>query len=164
MKVIFTVAMDGEVRIRVAIPNPVEGEAAAPVSHRIQTKAAKVQMCKTNAFDEVLSTIKSFERAQKITRMRWIDAAYNFSNCLGQIRQTKLDELVLDYSVTEEGFRHIINSFIRALCCDENAKGTLKQSIRRGDWIKPKDVNIQDHNQKVQHLFKWLDKVPGFHN
>ena len=46
----------------------------------------------------------------------------------------------------------------------ENAKGTMKQSIERRNWIKPEDVKIRDHNQKVQHLFKWVDQVSSFHN
>ena len=76
----------------------------------------------------------------------------------------KLDELVDDYPVTENGFNQLIRAFIRLLCLDDNAKGTLKQSIERGAWIKPEDKGIQEHHQKVVHLFNWIDQVPGFHN
>ena len=119
-----------------------------------------VRICKTNALDEVLFTIEVFERARKIIRMSCAEVVYNFSNCLGQVPQTKLDKLVADYPVTEHGFRAMICAFIQALCVDENAKATLKQSIEKGEWIKPEDVKIRDHNEKVQHLFKWVDKVP----
>ena len=47
---------------------------------------------------------------------------------------------------------------------DENAKGTLKQSIEKGEWIKPEDVEIDNHNLHVQQLFSWMDQVPGYQN
>ena len=98
--------------------------------------------------------------------MSWVDAAINFLNCLGPIPQIKLDKLVGDddnYPVTEAGFNALMRHFIRSLCLDKNAKGTLKQSIERGNWVKPEDVRICKHHQKVIHLFKWIDQVPGFH-
>lgn len=83
---------------------------------------------------------------------------------MGEVPQLKLDELVdNDYPVTERGFKALIKTFIKELCLDKNAKGTLKQSIEQGAWTKPKDTEIKDHNQKVQHLFKWVDQVPGFY-
>ena len=142
LKVIFTVVMDGEGRISAAIPPPAEGAVAAPVTCKVQTRTAKVRICKTNAMDEVLFTIKVFKRAWKVTRMSWTEAAYNFANCLGQVPQTKVDELVHDYLVTKQGYRQMIQAFIQTLCFDENAKGTLKQSIKKGNWIKPEDVEI----------------------
>ena len=97
--------------------------------------------------------------------MNWADATLNFSNCLGPILQLKLDELYDDdnYPETEAAFTGLVNLFIWNLCLDEDAKGTLKQGIERGNWIKPKDVEIQDHHTKVIHLFNWIDQVPGFH-
>ena len=84
---------------------------------------------------------------------------------MGPIPQLKLDELFNDdnYPVTKVGFNGLVNHFIRSLCLDENAKGTLKQSIERGNWIKPEDMEIQEHHQKVIHLFKRINQVPGFH-
>ena len=99
-------------------------------------------MCQTTAMDEVLSTLKIFKRALKVTRMNWADAAYNFLNCLGPILQMKLGKLVADYPVTENGFNQMVRGFIRELCLDKSAKGTLKQSIKRGAWIKPEGTEI----------------------
>ena len=44
----------------------------------------------------------------------------------------------------------------------QTQKGLLKQSIEKGEWIKPKDVNIANHNLRVQQLFGWIDQVPGY--
>ena len=144
--------MDGDKWIGAAIPEPAKGEAPAAVTHKVQTRTANVQICQTTAVDEVLSTLEIFKRARKLTRMNWADAGYNFSNCLGPIPQLKLDKLIgMDdnYPVTENSFNALMRHFIRLLCLDENAKGTLKQSIERGNWIKPKDVGVQEHHQKV---------------
>ena len=125
MKVHYSVPMDGAGQIGEAIPKRTRGDAAAAVSYKIQTKTAEVHICKTNSLDEVLSTVESFERAQKVTKMSWLDAAYNFSNCLGQVPQTRLDIMCLDYPETEDGFKQMIKDFIRDLCLGKNAKGTL---------------------------------------
>ena len=142
LKVIFTVAIDGEGRIGAAILPPAEGAVAPLVTHKVQTRTAEVRMCQTTAMDEVLSTLKIFKRALKVTRMNWADAAYNFLNCLGPILQMKLGKLVADYPVTENGFNQMVRGFIRELCLDKSAKGTLKQSIKRGAWIKPEGTEI----------------------
>ena len=77
----------------------------------------------------------------------------------------KLDELYNDdnYPATKVNFNGLVTHFIKSLCLDENAKGTLKQSIERDNWIKPEDTEIQEHHQKVIHLFNWINQVAGFH-
>lgn len=157
--------MDQQGRIGAAIPKLAEGEEPPALTHKVQTRSADVCICKTTAIDEVLSTGEMFKRAQKVTRMNWADATLNFSNYSGPIPQLKLDKLYQDdnYPETEMAFNGLINLFIRNLCLDEDAKGTLKQSIERGNWIKPEDTEIQDHHTKVIHLFNWIDQVPGFH-
>merc|ERR1712014_301233 len=115
----------------------------------MQKRTVEVRMCKTNAVDEVLWTIESFERARKISKMSWAEAATNFANCLGHVPQTRLTNVQPgDFPVTEEGFNAMIERLIASLCSDVDAKGTLKQSIEKGDWVKPEDVEIIDHNQK----------------
>ena len=165
IKVVYTVAMDAQGQIGAAIPPPAEGEDPPVLSYKTQTRSADVRICQSTALDEVLSTAELFKRARKVTRMSWADATINFSNCLGPIPQMKLDELYDDdnYPVTEVAFNGLVNLFIQNLCLDEDAKGTLKQSIERGNWIKPEDVEIMEHHQKVIHLFNWIDQVPGFH-
>ena len=86
--------MDGADQIGSTIPKPAAGEVAAPVSHKVQTRTAEVHICQTITMDEVLSTLETFIKALKVTKMSWADTAYNFLNCLGQVLQTKLDELV----------------------------------------------------------------------
>ena len=68
------------------------------------------------------------------------------------------------YDNTEDGFKLLIKAYIKELCLDANAKGTLKQSIEKGEWIKPEDVDIANHNLRVQQLFGWIDQVPGYQN
>jgi len=164
IKVVYTVAMDAQGRIGAAIPPPAAGEDPPALTYKTQTRSADVRICQSTALDEVLSTVEMFKRARKVTRMNWADAILNFSNCLGPIPQLRLDELYDDgnYPQTEFAFNGLLNMFIRNLCLDEDAKGTLKQSIERGNWTKPEDTEIRDHNTKVIHLFNWIDQVPGF--
>ena len=112
-----------------------------------------------------LCILGSWDSISNLLRMNWANATLNFLNCLGPIPQLKLDELYGDdnYPVTEVAFNGLVTHFIILLCLDENAKGTLKRSIERGNWIKPEDTEIQEHHQKVIHLFNWIDQVPGFH-
>ena len=45
IKVIFTIAMNGASKIGDPIPEPGEGEEAVQVSHKVQTRTAKVRIC-----------------------------------------------------------------------------------------------------------------------
>ena len=131
IKVVFSVPMDEQGRIGAEIPPPAPGAPAPVLSHKVQTRSAEVRICKSTKLDEVLYTVELFKRARKVTRMSWADATLNFSNCLGPIPQLKLDELYDDdnYPQTEAAFNGLVEMFIRELCLDEDAKGTLKQSI-----------------------------------
>ena len=68
------------------------------------------------------------------------------------------------YQNTKSGFKCLIKDYIKELCLDKNAQGTLKQSIEKGEWIKPEDVEIANHNLRIQQLFSWIDQVPGYQN
>ena len=82
IKVVYTVAMDAQGQIGAVIPPPAEGEEAPVLTHKVQTRSVNVRTCKLTALDEVLSTVEMFKRARKVTRMSWVDATINFSNCL----------------------------------------------------------------------------------
>ena len=96
--------------------------------------------------------------------MPWSEAIYNFSHCLGNTAQMRFQKVKSKgtYHNTEQGFKRLIKAYIKELCLDANAKGTLKQSIEKGEWIKPEDVDIANHNLRVQQLFGWIDQVPGY--
>ena len=100
--------------------------------------------------------------------MAWSEAIYNFSNCLGNTARLRLQKVRKaqrgGYANTQAVFELLIKHFIKELCLEENAKGTLKQSIEKGEWIKPEDVEIANHNLQVQQLFNWMDQVPGYQN
>ena len=105
---------------------------------------------------------------RKNSNMEWSEAIYNFSNCLGNMACLRLQKVKNvhrgGYPNTQAGFELLIKHYIKELCLDNNAKGTLKQSIKKGEWIKPKEVEIANHNLCVQQLFGWMDKVPGYQN
>ena len=101
--------------------------------------------------------------------MDWSEAVYNFSNCLGNTAQMRLQKVKNarqgGYAPnTQAGFELLIKHYIKELCLDENVKGTLKQSIEKGEWIKPEDVKIAKYNLQVQQLFSWMDQVLGYQN
>ena len=68
------------------------------------------------------------------------------------------------YSTTKAGFEWLIKNYIKKLCLNKNTKGNLKQSIKKGEWIKPEDVDIANYNLRVQQLFSWMDQVLGYQN
>ena len=69
-----------------------------------------------------------------------------------------------DYPATEDGFKLMTKEYIRELCKDEDAKGTLKRAVFNGHWQKPVDKDITNHNVHVQRLLKWVDLIPGYQN
>ena len=136
-------------------------------------KTAEVRVCESTNVDETIWTVNKFKRELEISGMAWADARYNFTNCLGEIAQLRLEEVQnkhmadnggADYPATKDGFKLMIKEYIRELCKDEDAKGTLKRAVFNGHWQKPVNKDITNHNMHVQRLLKWVDLIPGYQN
>ena len=86
----------------------------------------------------------SLRESSKSQACFWADACYNFTNCLDEIAQLRLEKVCnkhvadtgADYPATEDGFKLMIKEYIRELCKDEEAKGTLKRAVFNGHWQK----------------------------
>ena len=56
-------------------------------------KTAEVRVCESTNVDETIWTVNKFKRELEITGMAWADACYNFTNCLGEIAQLRLEKV-----------------------------------------------------------------------
>jgi hypothetical protein len=56
-------------------------------------KTAEVRVCESTNVDETIWTVNKFERELEIAGMAWADAQYNFTNCLGEIAQLRLEKV-----------------------------------------------------------------------
>ena len=56
-------------------------------------KTAEVRVCETTNVDETIWTVNKFQRELEISGMAWADARYNFTNCLGEIAQLRLEKV-----------------------------------------------------------------------
>lgn len=138
------------------------------IQNCLKTRMVEVRKCKTTAVDETLHTVDMFLIERKNSNMEWSEAIYNFSNCLGNTARLRLQKVKNarrgGYPNTQAGFELLIKHYIKELCLDDNVKGTLKQSIKKGEWIKPEEAEIANHKLRVQQLFSWMDQVPGYQN
>ena len=106
----------------------------------MMTRTVEVRICESTAVDENLWTISNFEREHRISQMSWEETCFNFTNCLGESAQLCLEKVCnkyleengTEYARTEAGFKLMIKDYIRELCNDEDAKGTLKREIFNG--------------------------------
>ena len=168
MEVHYFVKFDEDGNIGDAIPEPPNMETrqnqAPDVKKQLKTRRIEVRKCKTTEVDETLHTVDEFLIERETSNMPWSEATYNFSHCLGNTARMRFQKVNRSgtYNDTEDGFKLLIKAYIKDLCLDANAKGTLKQSIKKGEWIKPEDVDIANHNLWVQQLFGWIDQVPGY--
>ena len=171
MEVAYTIRIDENGNIGASIPqargvetrnNP--APPAPTVKHIAKTRTVEVRKCKSTSVDETLHTVDEFLIERETSKMPWSEAIYNFSHCLGNTAQMRFQKVKSKgtYQNTKAGFERLIKDYIKELCLDVNAKGTLKQSIEKGEWTKPEDVDIANHNLRVQQLFGWIDKVPGY--
>ena len=55
-----------------------------------------------------------------------------------------------------------MTDYLKKLCKDDDAKGTLKVAIFKDYWQKLVDVEIDDHNLRIQQLLRWVDMLPGY--
>ena len=171
MEVAYTIRIDENGNIGASIPqaggvetrnNPLSP--APTFKHIAKTRTVEVRKCKSTSMDETLHTVDEFLIKQETSKMPWSEAIYNFSHCLGNTARMRFQKVKSKgtYPNTKAGFERLIKDYIKELCLDANAKGTLKQSIEKGEWIKPEDVDIANHNLRVQQLFGWIDQVPGY--
>lgn len=100
--------------------------------------------------------MKKFNWAQKNLGMSWKDTTQYFLNCYGETSSLWLD------SADKTGFKQLVTGYIKKLCKDDDAKGTLKVAVFKDYWQKPADVEINDHNLCIQHLLQWMDMIPGY--
>ena len=172
MEVAYIIRVNDDGNIGTAIPTPptaTRNNPAPPaptVKNTVKTRTVEVRKYKTTEVDETLHTVDEFLIEQETSKKPWSEAIYNFSHCLGNTARMRFQKVKSKgtYQNTENSFKQLIKAYIKELCLDANAKGTLKQSIKKGEWIKPKDVDIANHNLRVQQLFGWIDQVPGYQN
>ena len=172
MEVHYIIRVDDNGNIGTAIPPPLAGTRnnpapVAPTIHnRLNTRTVEVRKCKTTEVDETIHTMDMFLIKRENSKMAWSEDIYNFGHCLGNTAWMRFQKVksVGTYPNTQTGFKQLIKDYIKELCLDKNAKGTLKQSIKKGERIKPEDVKIANHNLWVQQLFNWIDQVPGYHD
>ena len=153
MEVHYFVKYDDNGNIGAAIPEPGAGvetraNPAPTIKNQLKTRRIEVRKCKTTEVDETLHTVDKFLVERETSDMPWSEAIYNFSHCLSHTARMRFQKVKGQgtYDNTEDGFKLLIKAYIKELCLDKNAKGTLKQSIEKGEWIKPKDVDIANHN------------------
>ena len=72
-------------------------------------KISEVRICESTNMDETIWTVNKFERELYISGMAWSDVPYNFTNCLSEIAQLRLEKVCnkhvadtgVDYPATE---------------------------------------------------------------
>ena len=152
MEVHYFVKFDEDGNIGDAIPQAggveTRNNPAPTIKNQLKTRQSEVRKCKTTEVDETLHTVDEFLIERETSNMPWSEAIYNFSHCLGNTARMRFQNVKRNgtYDNTEDGFKLLIKAYIKELCLDKNAKGTLKQSIEKGEWIKPEDVDIANHN------------------
>ena len=157
MEVAYIIRVNEDGNIGTAIPTPREtrnnpAPPAPAVKNIAKTRTVEVRKCKTTEVDKTFRTVNESLIKRETSKMPWSEAIYNFSHCLGNTARMRFQKVKSKgtYQNTENGFKRLIKDYIKKLCLDANAKGTLKQSIEKGEWIKPKDVDIANHNLRVQ--------------
>ena len=155
MEVHYFVKYDDAGNIGAAIPEPgggVETRAnpAPTIKNQLKTRQVEVRKCKTTEVDETLHTVDEFLIERETSNMPWSEAIYNFSHCLGNTARMRFQKVKSKgtYQNTEDGFKRLTKAYIKELCLDTNAKGTLKQNIKQGTGSSLKTLRSGTTTQK----------------
>ena len=148
-----------EINYTIQIPGAGRGRGARAAQVQHMRRMVEVRICESTSVDEILWTINRFERERSSLQMPWADARFNFANCLGEIPKERLEKVCTKYEEendgtgytdTQEGFKQMVKDFIKDLCKDGDAKGTLKREVLNGLWNKPMAKDIAEHSITVQ--------------
>ena len=130
---------------------------------RVQSEEQVVRIFEGIDAEELLYTVDEFlkirDTMQGFTDDMLLD---EFQKILSHDSREMYIQLRADnnYVSDREGFDTAILNLIETIVGDLMAKESMLSRINRGEWRKPKDVEVSVHHKRYGWLMKCVDRIP----
>ena len=150
---------------------PFDKEEGTSIKLKIGSREGKIRLMKGSSVDKVLYTIK-------VSKNKIIDLSIiltnrfikEFMNCLGSKARDWWVKLIKnrgeDFPLTLEGWAEAKSKWILEYAKDNKAKDAIISAwwTLTSDYLKPKEVDKEDHADRVETICTYIDLLPGNHN
>ena len=148
---------------------PFDKEEGTSVKLKIGSREGKIRLMTGSSVEEVLYTIKAFENKIVDLNIPINRVIKEFMNCLGSKARDRWAKLIKnrgeDFPLTAEGWSDAKSEWILEYAKDNKAKDAIISAwTSTSNYLKPKDVDIEDHADRVDTICTYIDLLPGNHN
>ena len=137
------------------------------------TKSQYIRTCKGTTPEEILYTLIVYKNtaANMGQKTSDDDALTGFLTVLGPISRATYSDLVVDMNVAagtdemdpfEADFTKAVTAFIARIVEDPQAKDSTLAAFGDGrSFVKPPEVTVKDHHERIMALCNYVDLLPG---
>ena len=148
---------------------PFDKEEGTSVKLKIGSREGKIRLMTGSSVEEVLYTIKAFENKIIDLNIPVNRIIKEFMNCLGSKARDRWAKLRKnrgeDFPLTEEGWKEAKTEWILEYAKDSKAKDAIISAwTSTSNYMKPKEVDIEDHSDRIDTICTYIDLLPGNHN
>ena len=132
-------------------------------------REGKIRLMTGSSVEEVLYTIKAFENKIVDLNIPTNRVIKEIMNCLGSKARDQWAKLIKnrgeDFPLTAEGWIDAKSEWILEYAKDSKAKDSIISAwTSTSNYMKPKEVDIKDHADRVDTICTYIDLLPGNHN
>ena len=131
-------------------------------------KEGKIRLMTGSSAEEVLYTIKAFENKAIDIDLPNNQRIKEFMNCLGSKARDRWAKMIKnrrsgDFSSNQWSLAK--KEWIAEYVKDKKAKETILNAwTSTKDFMKPKEVDIEDHADRIETICNYIDLLPGDHS
>ena len=116
----------------------------------------------TGGVEELLYVVEFFERLASDENIEDEALFLYFKKILEQNARNKWDSLEPEtYPQDQDGFKDCIKQFYKKYSSQVNTRGILIKSLRSKKVMKPIDVSVDEHQERIENLCRYANKLHG---
>ena len=149
---------------------PFDKEEGTSAKLKVGNKEGKIRLMTGSTVEEALYTMKAFENKASDLGIAANRLIKEFMNCLGSKARDRWAKLIRNreegaFPNTTEGWEQAKKEWILEYARDDKAKDAILAAwISTVDYMKPRDVEVEDHADRVETICTYIDLLPGNHD
>ena len=128
------------------------------------SRKRKIRKFRGRSVEELLFTHETFVAMMTSMMLEEDQWRIEWKNSMSLSPMKKWD-IVLDENPnvpeTAAGFKTLIKAMVKKMVIDADPKGTLMKAFVRGLFNKEKDIQVDDHHERIEQIFTYMEMIPG---
>ena len=125
-----------------------------------KSKAKCPRFTGNGGVEELLYVVEFFERLASDENIEDEALFLYFKKILEQNARNKWDSLEPEtYPQDQDGFKDCVKKFYKKYSSQVNTRGILIKSLRSKKVMKPIDVSVDEHQERIENLCRYANKL-----